>query len=97
MIELIAALATWRLTYMLHEEDGPFHIFTKMRNYFIKMDGDKWKNPESFYAQLFACFKCLSVWVSVPFAAYVANDLWQFPIYILGFSAVAIFLNNYID
>ena len=29
---LLAALATWRLAFLLAREDGPWHIFARLRN-----------------------------------------------------------------
>lgn len=37
MIELLYILATWRLTSLFANEDGPFKMFERFRN-FIKVD-----------------------------------------------------------
>lgn len=55
----IAAAAVWRVTHMLHAEDGPWHVLSRLR----KLAGD------GVWSGGLDCFYCLSVWISVPFAA----------------------------
>lgn len=47
---LILALAVWRISYLLTSEDGPKHIFTKLRA--LHMGG------------LFDCIYCTSIYVA---------------------------------
>lgn len=46
---LILALAVWRISYLLTSEDGPKHIFTKLRA--LQLGG------------LFDCIYCVSIYV----------------------------------
>ncbi len=55
----IAALATWRLTHLLAEEDGPADVVVRAR---VRL-GD------SPAGALMDCFQCLSLGVAAPFAA----------------------------
>lgn len=55
---VLFALAVWRVTYLLAEEDGPGRIFARLR---AARGGGIWKS-------LFGCFYCLSLWVALPFA-----------------------------
>jgi hypothetical protein len=55
----IAALATWRVTHLLAEEDGPADLVLRAR---VRL-GD------SPLGTLIDCFQCLSLWVAAPFAA----------------------------
>lgn len=55
---ILFALAVWRITHLLSNEDGPFGVVF----WFRKQLG------HGFLGQLFDCFYCLSIWVSVPFA-----------------------------
>ena len=51
---IIMALATWRISYMMVEEDGPWFIFYKFRERL---------KTRSMIGTLFACTWCLSVWI----------------------------------
>lgn len=55
---LLFALAVWRLTHLLALEDGPFGLVFALRK----------RLGSGFWGQLFDCFYCLSIWVSLPFA-----------------------------
>jgi hypothetical protein len=63
---LLAALATWRLAFLLVREDGPGHIFTRLRN----------RLGNGFLGQLLGCVKCTGMWVSIPFAFFVGGSWW---------------------
>lgn len=53
---LLSALATWRLSSLLVNEDGPAHVFKRLR---------VWAELHSgFLADLLACVWCCSVWVA---------------------------------
>ena len=56
---VLAALATWRLTHLLVEEDGPGHVLGRLR-------GAVDRTP---LVGLLDCFGCASVWVGVGVAA----------------------------
>lgn len=64
MILLLLILATWRLTALLILEDGPFRIFTNLRDAVGAglMDDDDC--PLTQLGGLFSCFWCMSVWVA---------------------------------
>jgi len=82
MIEfIIIILAIWRVTSLLHAEDGPFHIFETVRKTVGK------------YTEAFDCFWCLSIWVAIPFAYFSEN----FIVYWLAYSAGAIIVNEVVD
>ncbi len=59
----LAALATWRVTHLLAEEDGPADVVVRLR----KRLGD------STLGGLMDCFGCLSFWVAAPASRYVAR------------------------
>jgi hypothetical protein len=59
---LLSALAVWRLSHLLSQEDGPFGIVFQVRK----------KLGQGFFGSLLDCFHCVSVWVSIPFACYLA-------------------------
>lgn len=49
---LILALACWRLAYMLVREDGPAHIFARLR-------------ARTTFGGLLECVFCTSIWTAV--------------------------------
>ena len=65
MTELIVGiLATWRLTALLHYEDGPKGIFEKLRQR-VRAFEEKDGKPVTFLGGLLSCFWCLSVWTGL--------------------------------
>ncbi len=61
---LLAALATWRLSFMLVREAGPGNVWVSMRT---------WAGS-GFLGRLLKCVKCVSVWVAIPFAFFVGGS-----------------------
>ncbi|HKD95081.1 MAG TPA: DUF1360 domain-containing protein [Gaiellaceae bacterium] len=60
---VVGALATWRVTHLLVEEDGPADAVVRLR----QRAGDSW------VGQAMDCFYCLSIWTAAPIAAAVAR------------------------
>lgn len=58
-----AVLATWRVTHLLANEDGPADIIARARE----------RLGESELGALMDCFQCASLWVAAPMAFYVAR------------------------
>jgi len=66
---LIIGLATWRISSLLVQEDGPFILFVRIRN----IAGVKWNElsepyAEDFLGQLFLCVWCMSIWIGFIFS-----------------------------
>ena len=59
----MAALATWRVTHLLTNEDGPGDVVARARE----------KLGASELGSLMDCFDCMSMWVAVPLALYLAR------------------------
>jgi hypothetical protein len=57
-------LATWRITHLLVEEDGPADAVLRAR----RIAG------EGAFGQLMDCFYCMSIWVALPLAAGYARE-----------------------
>ena len=77
---LLGILAVWRVTHLLHAEDGPWDCLFLFRNWL----------GNSFFGKLFACFFCLSLWISAPAAWFLGKD-WPVRILLwLALSAAAI-------
>jgi hypothetical protein len=62
---LIAALATWRVSFLLVREEGLGGIFASLRK---KFEG-------GFFGRLLGCVKCTGLWIGIPFAFFV-NGSW---------------------
>src|SRR5579864_7248560 len=60
---VLGALAIWRVTHLLANEDGPGDIIVRLRVWL----GDR------FIGKLMDCFKCLSLWIAAPAALFVSR------------------------
>lgn len=80
---IILSFATFGLAEAIHNTDGPFSIFYKLRH--MK------------YSKPFECFTCLSFWVAMPLALITASDWESWLMYGLGAAGAAIFANYIAD
>lgn len=80
----LAALATWRVTHLLAEEDGPASAVVRLR----ARAGDGWAG------ELMDCFYCLSFWTAAPFASTVARRPRAVPVAWLALSGAACLLER---
>src|SRR5438105_11059785 len=79
---VLGVLVTWRVTHLLHAEDGPWRLLARFRRAISRVD---------VLHQLFDCFYCLSLWVAAPFA-YVLGESWTERLLLVpALSAAAIF------
>lgn len=85
-IIIIAALATYRLTAMLHDEAGPGDVFIKLRTR-LGVKFDQYSNTYStgFWSSVVLCFYCLSVWIAA------AIWLWIVGMGIAGYPLIGVF------
>ena len=60
---LVCALATWRLTHLIVEEDGPFDLIARLRAWL----GD------SQLGRAMDCFYCSSLWLALPIAFAISR------------------------
>jgi len=63
----ILGLACWRLARLITSEDGPFHMFRRVRELTgITHDenGKVFQVPDGVMAGIFSCVWCASVWIS---------------------------------
>ncbi len=58
---LLATLASWRIAYLLTQEDGPWDMFVGLRRIVAG----------TMLGRALDCFYCTSVWVAAPFALWV--------------------------
>jgi hypothetical protein len=80
----LGVLATWRVTHLLAEEDGPGDLVVRLR----ARAGDGWQG------RLMDCFHCLSVWTAMPFALAVARRRRDAPVAVLALSGAACLLER---
>jgi uncharacterized protein DUF1360 len=82
-----AVLATWRVTHLLTNEDGPADIIARARE----------RLGESELGALMDCFQCTSLWVAAPMAFYVARKRSDRAVAWLALSAGACILEAFIS
>jgi hypothetical protein len=63
MLFVLAVLATWRITHLLANEDGPAHIIARLRG----------RLGHGLVGSLLDCFNCLSLWIAAPAALLLSR------------------------
>ena len=81
---LLAALATWRVTHLLANEDGPADIVFRLRR----------RLGESWIGGLMDCFNCLSFWIAAPAALFVSTSPLEWAVSWLALSGAACLLER---
>jgi|ERR1700677_271375 Protein of unknown function (DUF1360) len=81
---LLAVFATWRVTHLLANEDGPADIIFRLRRHL----GD------GFIGSLMDCFNCMSIWIAAPFALFVSATPLTWFVTWLALSGAACFLER---
>jgi hypothetical protein len=61
---LLAVLATWRVTHLLANEDGPADIIFRLRR----------RLGDGYIGSLMDCFNCMSIWIAAPLALFVSTN-----------------------
>ena len=80
----LGILTTWRITHLLHAEDGPWGLLASLRR----------AMGHGFWGQLTDCFYCLSLWIAAPLA-YLLGESWEERLWLLpALSAAAILLER---
>lgn len=80
----VGALAAWRLTHLLAEEDGPADAVLRVRE----------RLGTSRLGGLMDCFACVSVWVAAPLSLAVADRARDVPVVWLALSGSACLLER---
>ena len=81
---VLATLATWRVTHLLAQEDGPGDVIVHLR----RRAGSSWAGD------LLDCFYCLSIWVAVPCCVGLAGRRRADPLWWLAVSGAACLLEQ---
>jgi hypothetical protein len=82
---LIAALATWRLAFLLARERGPWDIFGRFRR----------GAGHGVVGEFLKCVKCVSMWVAVPFAFFVRGDWGELIVIWLALAGVTALIDEW--
>ncbi len=81
---VLAALAVWRVTHLLAEEDGPWGVVVRLRELAGK----------GILGELMDCFHCLSLWIAAPAAVWLTADNRERPLIWLALSGAACLLQR---
>lgn len=81
---VLGALATWRITHLLAEEDGPADVVVRAR---VRMGTGR-------LGSLMDCFNCLSMWVAAPLSVGLARRRGADPLAWLALSGAACLLEQ---
>ena len=84
---VLAALATWRVTHLLANEDGPADLVFHLRR----------RLGDSPIGGLMDCFNCLSFWVAVPAAFFVTLQPLDWAMSWLALSGAACLLDRLVE
>jgi hypothetical protein len=81
---VLAVLVTWRICHFMASEDGPGDVVVRFR---------QWLGGSRF-GQLIDCFGCLSIWVAIPLAFFVADSPLNLVVTWLALSGAALLLER---
>lgn len=81
---VLAVLATWRVTHLLANEDGPADIIIRFRRLL----------GHSLAGNLMDCFYCLSLWIAAAAAFFVSTRLLEWIFVWLAISGGACLLQR---
>jgi len=66
LVLLILILATWRISSLLVNEDGPYSVLEKMRHRLgVRYDEHSERYGENVVAEALTCIWCTSIWVAL--------------------------------
>ena len=81
---VVGATAVWRVTHLLHAEDGPWDVLVRLR----QLAGD------GVWAKMLDCFYCVSIWVALPIAVALGTTFKARILLWPALSGAAIFLER---
>ena len=82
---VLAALAVWRVSFLVAREDGPWDAFARFRR----------GVGRGVLEKLFGCVKCVSVWVAIPFTFFVGGGWVERIVVWLALSGVASLIDEW--
>lgn len=82
---LLAALASWRLAFMLVREDGPWDVVRTLRE----------QAGTGLLGRMLGCVKCTGTWVSIPLALFVGGSGTELLVTWLALSGVVALVDEW--
>lgn len=80
----LGTLCVWRVTHLLHAEDGPWDLVVALRR----------AAGNGMLGRMLDCFYCLSMWVAMPFAVWLGESWREQLLLVPALSASAILVNR---
>jgi hypothetical protein len=92
---ILSSFAVFRISYLLVYEDGFLHLSQKIR---ILVGAEtpaglpivKYKG----FSEIFNCFYCNSVWVSIPFGFYLGENIFEKILFITSIAGLSLILKE---
>jgi len=81
----IAALATWRLAFLVVRERGPRDVLGWLRR----------RVGNGIAGELLGCVKCVSFWIAIPFAFFVRGTWTELVVIWLALAGVAAVIDEW--
>lgn len=100
MDKLLLALAVWRVTSLLVQEDGPYDVFAKLRRFIgVYYDEYSVKRGKNVVASAMTCVWCFSVWIALLFVLLFGEttSIAVFFVDWMSVSAIAIVVNEVVS
>jgi hypothetical protein len=86
---VVGSLAVWRLSHALVKESGPLMVFARLR---ARLASHQERSGGLF--DVISCVYCLSFWVGLIASLWVAGDVFEWFVYGLAFSAIAMIIES---
>lgn len=92
---LLLSLATWRMASLLVNEEGPFRVFERIREW-VGIRGPE--VPDRFLAGVLSCVWCCSLWVGAGWTIlfYLFPNIVGWLAFPFALSAVAIGVDRFL-
>jgi hypothetical protein len=81
----LSVLATWRVSHLISQEDGPFDVIVRLRQ----------RAGDGVLGKLMDCPYCLSLWIAAPLALLLARTPGAWCVAWLGISGGASLLEKF--
>ncbi len=92
---LIVALAVWRISSLLVNEEGPFGIFEKLRYLVgVRYDEHSERIGTNVIAEVLTCVWCISIYLGALGAILLTNSVLEWTLNALALSTVAVIIEE---
>lgn len=97
---VLLALATWRISSLLVNEDGPWSMFARLRALVgVRHDDEFQPMASNMVGRAFLCIWCMSVWVGLALSllSWFWPDVAAWIVLPLALSAAAIVVSKWLE